>query len=47
MYVLVFQKAFASLVNMEAVRTKTDICISFSESIGFSVNMEAERWRRM
>ena len=34
--VLVFQKAFAALVNMEAFKMDTDICSSLSESICYS-----------
>ena len=37
-YVVVFQKTFTSLVSMEAVGMGMDVCISFSESIGFSRN---------
>lgn len=47
MYVLAFQKTFASVVNMEAVRMEMDVCISLPEDIGFLVNMEDVRWRRM
>lgn len=36
MCVVVFQKTFASLVNMEALRMEVDVCISFSKNIGFS-----------
>ena len=34
--VLVFQKAFAPLINMEAFKMDTDICSSLSESICYS-----------
>jgi len=36
MCVVVFQKTFASLVNMEAVRMEMDVFTSLSENICFS-----------
>jgi len=37
--VLVFQKAFAALVNMEAFKVETDVCSSLSENICFSCKL--------